>query len=479
MMGVLEVTMNVAAPARLPTPRDQTWTIAVILGLVIVTALAIVPLTLTILQSRKADALVIDMAGRQRMLLERYMKELLLASQGVPAQHEQTRALIGERLSALIDGGSTPTQIGRTEVVSLPAASTDEIRLKLVEQQRLLDRFTNQAEVFLRTSRDADAYGMLRDQLLKDNALLLDRANEAVALMTRHSESRIRGLMRWELVVVVLVVLVGAVGTWRFANQQKALEHSQAATLDALRQSDAIKSALLSSVSHELRTPLTAIKSMLFSLRDNIHDDSSRQEFLASIDEQVDYLNRLVGNLLDMSRLEAGTLKPNREWHVFDELVEGAIRRVDVLLGDRPLHVHLAPDLPPVLVDGVQIQQVLVNLLDNAVKFSPPGSPIRITASMADKALEVCVSNSGAGVPADQLDRIFERFYRLRSGGSSVPGTGLGLAICKSIIESHGGQIMAQSVPGGNTTLSFRLPFTTPTTTETESAPAQPAQRAS
>lgn len=128
---------------------------------------------------------------------------------------------------------------------------------------------------------------------------------------------------------------------------------------------------------------------------------------------------------------------------MFDELVEGAIRRLDMLLGKRSLRVTIAPDLLPIYVDGVQIQQVLINLLDNAIKFSSAESPIEITADA-------------------ELDRIFDRFYRVQSGRSPVPqGAGLGLAICKGIVEAHGGQILAQSVPGQQTTILFRLPLPT------------------
>ncbi len=304
----------------------------------------------------------------------------------------------------------------------------------------------------------------IRNDVLKDNAVLLEMANDAVAMLTQHSESRIHTLIRWELIVVLLVVAVASVGTWRFVQAENALKRSQAMAIQALQQSDAVKSSLLSSVSHELRTPLTAMKTMLFSLQED--GDSQpipmRKEFLKGIDQELDYLNRLVENLLDMSRLEAGMLMPHREWHVLDELVEGAIRRVEVLLARRPLHVRLAQGLPPIYVDGVQIQQVLVNLLDNAIKFSPPESPIQITASLAAETLEVRVSNTGDGIPSDELNRIFDRFYRVQSGRAhGTPGAGLGLAICKGIVEAHGGHIMAQSVPGGETTILFRLPLTT------------------
>ncbi len=444
--------------------RDVNWTVAGILGLLIITALAIVPLTLTILQNRESDALVIDLAGQQRMLLERHMKELLLASQGLNTQHERTRAVLQERLKVLVNGGSINAQIGRSEYVSIPAAPTDEIRLKLLDQQRLLDAFQIKAEQFLRGLPNAPSYETVRDELLRGNAMLLQTANDAVTLLRQYSDEGGRALVRWEIAVILLVVLVASLLTWLFLQAGKELQKSQAATVEALRQSDAVKSALLSSVSHDLRTPLTSIKSMVFGLQDDSGSQPShvRMEFLQSIDQELDYLNRLVGNLLDMSRIEAGILVPHREWNIFDELLEGAIRRVASFLEGRPLQVEMVRDLPPIFVDGVQIQQVLVNLLDNAIKFSPSESPVRITASLVAETLEVRVSNTGEGVPPDELDRIFDRFYRVQSGRSSgSPGTGLGLAICKGIVEAHGGHIMAESVPGEETTILFQVPLMT------------------
>ncbi len=376
--------------------RGVNWTLAGIFGLLVITALSIVPLTLTVLQLRQSDAFVVDMAGRQRMLLERHMKELLLAAEGVDSPYQRTREILKERIGALIHGGSTVARINQGESTVLPSAPTDEIREKLLQQQSLLEAFVVKADRFLRTPRSSAEYRTVRNDVLKDNALLLEVANDAVAMLAQYSESRVRTLIHWELIVVLLVVAVASVGTWRFVQAENALKRSQSMAIQALQQSDAVKSSLLSSVSHELRTPLTAMKTMLFSLQED--GDSQpipmRKEFLTGIDQELDYLNRLVGNLLDMSRLEAGMLMPHREWHVLDELVEGAIRRVEVLLARRPLHVRLAEGLPPIYVDGVQIQQVLVNFLDNAIKFSPPESPIRITASLATETLEVRVSNS-------------------------------------------------------------------------------------
>ncbi len=443
-------------------PRGIDGTIAGILGLLIITVLAGIPITLTVQNSLESDALVIDMAGRQRMLLERYMKELLLASQGVASGQERTRVVMEERLQALIYGGETIAHVDRADRILLPPAPTEEIKLVLLEQKRGLSAFTQHAEMFLRTTRNEIGRERERDALLRENAVLLEKANDAVTLLARHSSSQIRRIIKWEVVVALLVVVVASVRTWRFLRVEKELKHTQAVAMEALRQSDQVKSSLLSSVSHELRTPLTAIKSMVFNLRDDgwAPKKHSRKELLTTIDEQVDYLNRLVGNLLDMSRLEAGTLKPRCEWHVFDELVEGAIRRVGPLLEARPLRVVVAPDLPPIYVDGVQIQQVLVNLLDNACKFSPPDSAVDVFADLVGEMLEVRVSNAGDGIPSHELGRIFERFYRVQTGRTTtVHGTGLGLAICKGIVDAHGGQIMAQS-GDGYTTILFRVPVT-------------------
>ena len=470
-------------------PGHTHWKLAVLIGALLVLTLGSVPLTLALLHWSQSAALVIDMAGRQRMLSERHLKEVLLASQGIPTAHAATGTLLLERVTTLISGGMTDAQSGSTETLQLPSAPTEEIRRSFEEQRRLLRQLLAQSEHFLLLSPDDPAYGPAREALLRDHATLLQVANEAVHLLTLHVESSMSRLIYWEAGFVVMVVLSGGLLTWRLILADQAIRRSQHEALEALRQSDAMKSALLSSVSHELRTPLTAIKAMLFSLHDDaplstspslpattqasvplVHpaptDRSAsltiRHEFLQTIHEELDHLNGLVGNLLDMSRIEAGTLEPRREWHVLEELVEGAIRRVGLPLASRPLQLQLAPDLPPIFVDGLQIQQVLCNLLDNAVKYSPPESPIDLAAWLISDQVEVRVANRGIGIPAEDLPRIFERFYRAHTGTTrTVPGTGLGLAICKAFVEAHGGRIEAESVPGVLTTLRFRIPVAT------------------
>lgn len=458
--------------AWLLSSHPLNWTVLGILSLLILSGLAILLLTLTVIHIHETDALVIDMAGRQRMLLERHMKEVLIAKRGVEADYQRTRVALRERIHALIHGGPILAHVSRGGTAVLPPAPTDAIRRTLQKQEESMDTLFTHTDAFLMASQQGPGAESTRDNILAENNELLELANDAVVLLARHSEENVQTLIRWEMIVVPLVILLATLGTWRFLRAEHELKVSQASTMAALREREAVKSAFLSSVSHELRTPLTAIKSMLFTLEDREGSlpESVRREFLTSIDRELDYLNRLVGNLLDMSRLEAGTLAPRPEWHLVDEVVEGSIRRVQMLLNDRPLDVHLQKNLPPIWVDGVQVQQVLVNLLDNAIKFSPPHSALRITASTAGDNLEFRITNTGGGIPQDELDRIFERFYRGPADRiSHIPGTGLGLAICKGIIEAHGGQIVAKSVPGEETTFVITLPLTCTSQTHTPS----------
>lgn len=456
--------------------RNLYWRLTGLIGLLVLAILGIAIHTATILKNRQSDAAVIDLAGRQRMLLERHLKEILLISEGMDAQYTDTRQILLQTLDALIHGGPALARIGGTDTVLLPPAPTEEIRARFLEQRQALHRLISTTDAFLRLSRSSAVYIPARDELLRENQSLQELANVGVTLLDRHSESKIAQMIRWEIMVALIIGLAGGLLAWQLVRATNRLEaetverlraeedlrKSEASTLEALRQSDAMKSALLSSVSHELRTPLTAIKTMVFGLfSDGRMTSQVRSEFIESINQEIDYLNRLIDNLLDMSRIEAGTLVPQREWHLLEELIEGAIRRVGKGLKHRPLQVNLPANLPPIYVDGVGVQQVLVNLLDNAVKFSPDGSSIRVLAALQAETVEVRVCNRGKGILEEDLERIFDRFYRSRDVRErSIPGTGLGLAICKGIIEAHGGHILAQSSPGEETIILFRLPLT-------------------
>jgi two-component system, OmpR family, sensor histidine kinase KdpD len=266
-----------------------------------------------------------------------------------------------------------------------------------------------------------------------------------------------------------------------FAGQSAlALERAWLAQAESrarvLEESDRLKSALLSSVSHELRTPLSIIKAASSSLRENevSWDSPARVELISAIDDEADHLNILVGNLLDMSRIESGVLKPKREWNILSEILGTVLVRMRHRVGDHQIEVDLPESLPLVPVDYVQMEQVFTNLVSNSVKYAPERTRICIRAFVEDESIHVQVSNQGPQVPQEHLKRIFDKFYRI-TAADWVTGTGLGLSICKGIIEAHGGRIWAANVPDG-LTFNFTLPLIwdgvtspqLPTDTETE-----------
>jgi two-component system sensor histidine kinase KdpD len=240
-----------------------------------------------------------------------------------------------------------------------------------------------------------------------------------------------------------------------------------------LEESDRLKSALLSSVSHELRTPLATIKAAATSLRgDEVawENTSAREDLLAAITDEADHLNRLVGNLLDMSRIEAGALKPKREWNLLTEIVGGVLARMRMATEGHRIEIAMPEDLPLVPVDYVQIEQVFTNLLSNSLKYAPSGTLIRIRARVQDNSVLVQVSNQGPPVPTEHLHRIFDKFYRV-TAADRVTGTGLGLSICKGIVEAHGGRIWAENLTDG-----FAFNFTLPLTWEGTPPPKLPTE---
>jgi two-component system sensor histidine kinase KdpD len=226
-----------------------------------------------------------------------------------------------------------------------------------------------------------------------------------------------------------------------------------------LEESDRLKSVLLSSVSHELRTPLATIKAAITSLRSGevSWKSSAREDLLAAVDDEADHLNHLVGNLLDMSRIESGALNPKREWNLISEIVGSVISRMRRLLDGRQLEIDIPDTLPLVPVDYVQMEQVFTNLISNSLKYAPAKSTIQIRAALEkDAAIRVQVKNQGPPVPEEHLERIFDKFYRVTSA-DRVTGTGLGLSICKGIIEAHDGRIWAENDSDG-----FAFNFTIP-----------------
>jgi two-component system sensor histidine kinase KdpD len=240
---------------------------------------------------------------------------------------------------------------------------------------------------------------------------------------------------------------------------ERATLAEQAKQAELLTAADKLQTALLNSISHDLRTPLVSITGALSTLeQDDRHvDESARGSLIRTAREEADRLNRLVGNLLDMTRLEAGALKVKRETCDAEDLIGTALGQLAERLQGRSVNVQVEPDTPLISADFVLIVHVLTNLLDNAIKYSPPGSPLDVQVCSAGKDAQITVMDRGVGIPKGDLERVFDKFYRVQRP-EQVTGTGLGLAICKGIVEAHGGRIWAEGRPGGGTCLTMTLP---------------------
>ena len=224
-------------------------------------------------------------------------------------------------------------------------------------------------------------------------------------------------------------------------------------------ETERLRNSLLSSVSHDLRTPLATITGAVSAILDAPTPLAAvtQRELLQSVHEEAERLNRLVQNLLEMTRLESGTLQLRKELHPPEEVIGAALGRLGKRLADRRVTTKVPPDLPLTPMDDVLIEQVLVNLLDNALKYTPPGSPIDVIATATDENLTIEIADHGPGLPPGDQDRVFEKFYRGEPVGAR--GAGLGLAICRGVIRAHGGRIWAQNLPGGGVAFLFTLPL--------------------
>ncbi|MGH2793214.1 MAG: sensor histidine kinase [Actinomycetota bacterium] len=224
-----------------------------------------------------------------------------------------------------------------------------------------------------------------------------------------------------------------------------------------------VRRALLSAVSHDFRTPLASIKASLTALSPSAPDEASpaldtgdAQELLRTALEETERLERLVANLLDLTRIRSGALAPDRVTISVEEVIDDALGGLRRPLAERRVEVMIRPGVPLLDVDPVQVGQVFRNVLQNAGRFAPSGSPIRIAAGSWNGAVEVRVADRGPGIPSADRQAVFQEFYR--SGDDREAGTGLGLAVSKAIVEAHGGSIWAEETPGGGATIVVRLP---------------------
>ena len=247
----------------------------------------------------------------------------------------------------------------------------------------------------------------------------------------------------------------------------------RASHAEALRQSEKLKTALLDAVTHDLRTPLASIKASITTLLDEIKsrgderptlDADSRVEMMEVIDEETDRLNRFIDGLIELARIEAGNLQLRRSWGAADEIISNALTRALPLTKDRKVEVEIEPEIPVARVDERAVSEVIYTLIDNASKYSPPETPILITAKRADSSnLIMGVEDSGSGIDYQLRERVFDKFFRAtRDGDISThrpSGNGMGLAIAKGIVEAHNGRIWIES---GKDNRGTRVLFTLP-----------------
>jgi two-component system sensor histidine kinase KdpD len=241
-------------------------------------------------------------------------------------------------------------------------------------------------------------------------------------------------------------------------------------------ETERMRNAILSSVSHDLRTPLATITGAASSLVEEQHelDPTARHELSRSIYREADRLDRLLKNLLDMMRIEAGAVQLSKEWHPVDEVVGAGLARLEGRLGDHTINTAFPPDLPLVLVDGVLLEQVVINLVENAVKYAPRGSAIDLSASTSNRVVVIEVADRGPGIPPGEEALIFDKFYRAKPAREG--GVGLGLTICRGIVEAHGGRIWAENRRGGGAVFRFTIPLLEgQPSVESEQAEAKPA----
>jgi two-component system sensor histidine kinase KdpD len=225
-------------------------------------------------------------------------------------------------------------------------------------------------------------------------------------------------------------------------------------------ESESLRNSLLSAISHDLRTPLASIVGAASSLvaEDGQLSSEDRHELSLTIYDEALRMSNLTNNILDMARLDAGKAQLNRQWYPLDEIIGGALTRVRKLVAGRMINTQLPEGLCLVRVDAVLIEQVLINLLENACKYTPPGTPIDVIAERAVHTLKISVADRGLGIPVGEEEKLFDKFYRLHREGSQS-GVGLGLAICKAIVVAHGGFVGATNRPGGGAQFYFVLPM--------------------
>jgi two-component system sensor histidine kinase KdpD len=229
--------------------------------------------------------------------------------------------------------------------------------------------------------------------------------------------------------------------------------------MEAARQNERLRSVLLDALAHDFMTPLTSIKGAITTVRSEYGHEPEEDDLLAVVEEEANKLGGMIDETVDMARIEPGKPRIRRGQLSIANLIRSSVDRMKSLLDGRPLQIKIQEGIPPVSADPDMIGLALRQLLGNAVKYSPPGSTISISASQADGAVTVRVCDQGSGIPQAELESIFERFYRGSRARDSVPGTGLGLSVARDVINAHQGRLWAENRPEAGAQFSFSLPI--------------------
>jgi two-component system sensor histidine kinase KdpD len=227
---------------------------------------------------------------------------------------------------------------------------------------------------------------------------------------------------------------------------------------EAARQSEQLKSTMLDALAHEFKTPLTPIKAAVTSMLADGDISPSHLELLRIVDEETDRLNSMLTDAIQMSRIEAGELQVRRSPQPLEKIVRSQVDKFGESMDTRQIAVEFPRDLPPVYVDPELIGVVIWQLLSNALKYTPPGSPLTLRASVGEKEVIVSVEDRGPGIPEAEQRKVFEKFYRGKDQKARIPGTGMGLTIAREIVRAHHGRIWVESEPGKGTTFLFSVP---------------------
>jgi two-component system sensor histidine kinase KdpD len=263
------------------------------------------------------------------------------------------------------------------------------------------------------------------------------------------------------VVTAVVLLLVGLVISSLAAHLRLQVQAATHAALAA--QEERLRNSLLASISHDLRTPLAVIvgtASHLLESEGQLKHEEQRR-LLKGLYDEAHYVSRVVSDLLDMTRLQAGPVQLDKQWYPLEELVGAALQRMKGQLAQHDVRVQLHDQLPLIHVDGVLFEKLLINLLENASKYTPPGTTVTIGAERCGNEIAIEVSDSGPGIPMDAAEKLFEKFYRGAQEGA-VAGVGLGLTICRAIAQAHSGSIQARNRPEGGAVFTITIPYETP-----------------